>query len=362
MSRWRKIVNSLFTSADNVLLKSLNSKIIFTNSNSQKDGSGAQVQRVLSLIALCRELNIDFKFRKLSSFEVQPFSNFKNFQSVSDELEEINEWVMLAFSCEELTLEDESKLRKISLEGSPTKQFIILLKIKFMTIFLSNRLLIEMPDSYLIANYKPAIYKQLHSNQRNFVHVPKKQYVNVHLHMRRENVNPSSERFLSIEYYEDILDTMNDFFEDSVFQLSITVHTDILFSRSDLNLFETFVTQESLDHWQAQEALLNFKHDFESNMDRYRTFLQSTKSKYANFVLYDASSSVAEWQSMASADILVIAKSSYGVVGGLLNDTGLVIAPKFWMTIPPHWIAFDSAIHARTQLNRSLGKKWNPIN
>jgi hypothetical protein len=315
----------------------------------------------LSLIALCRELNINFKFRKLSSFEVQPFSNFKNFQSVSDELEEINEWIVLAFSCEELTLEDESKVRKLSLEGSPTKQFIILLKIKFMTIFLSNRLLIEMPDSYLIANYKPDIYKQLHSNQRKFVHMPKKQYVNVHLHMRRENVNPSSERFLSIEYYEDILNTINDFFEDSVFQLSITVHTDILFSRSDLNLFETFVTQESLDRWQAQEELPNFKHDFESNLNRYRTFLQNTKSKYANFELYDANSSVAEWESMALADILVIAKSSYGVVGGLLNETGLVIAPKFWMTNPPHWITFKSSIHAKTQLSRSLEKEWNQI-
>jgi hypothetical protein len=280
---------------------------------------------------------------------------------VSDELEEINEWIVLAFSCEELTLEDESKARKISLEGSPAKQFIILLKIKFMTILFSNRLLIEMPDSYLIANYKPDIYKQLHSNQRNFVHIPKKQYVNVHLHMRRENVNLSSERFLSIEYYEDILNTINDFFEDSVFQLSITVHTDILFSRSDLNLFETFVTQESLDHWQAQEELPNFKNDFESSLNRYRTFLQSTKSKYANFELYDANGSVAEWQSMASADILVIAKSSYGVVGGLLNETGLVIAPKFWMTNPPHWITFKSSIHAKTQLIRSLEKEWNQI-
>lgn len=280
---------------------------------------------------------------------------------MSDELEEINEWIVLAFSCEELTLEDESKVRKLSLKGSPTKQFIILLKIKFMTIFLSNRLLIEMPDSYLIANHKPDIYKQLHSNQRNFVHIPKKEYVNVHLHMRRENVTPSSERFLSIEYYEDILDTINDFFEDSVFQLSITVHTDILFSRSELKLFETFVTQESLDHWQAQEELPNFKHDFESNLNRYRTFLQNTKSKYANFELYAANSSVAEWESMALADILVIAKSSYGVVGGLLNETGLVIAPKFWMTNPPHWITFKSSMHAKTQLSRSLEKEWNQI-
>jgi hypothetical protein len=344
-----------------VLLKSLNSNITFTNSNSQKDGSGAQVQRILSMIALCRELNINFKFRKLSSFEVQPFSNFKNFQSVSDELEEINGWVMKTFSCDELTSEDESRTQKIALEGSPTRQFIILLKIKLMTIFLSNRLLVEMPDSYLIANYKPSIYQQLHSNQRNFVHIPKKQFVNIHLHMRRENVNPSSERFLSIEYYEDILDTINDFFEDSEFQPSITVHTDILFSRSDLNLFETFVTQESLDHWQAQEEIPNFKHDFESNLDRYRTFLQSTKDRYANFELYDANSSVAEWESMALADILVIAKSSYGVVGGLLNETGLVIAPKFWMTNPPNWITFKSAIHAKTQLTRSLEKEWNQI-
>ena len=213
---------------------------------------------------------------------------------MSDELEEINEWVMLAFSCEELTLEDESKVRKLSLEGSPTKQFIILLKIKFMTIFLSNRLLIEMPDSYLITNYKPDIYKQLHSNQKNFVHIPKKQYVNLHLHMRRENVNPSSERFLSIEYYEDILDTINDFFEDSVFQLSITVHTDILFSRSELKLFETFVTQESLDHWQAQEELPNFKHDFESNLNRYRTFLQNTKSKYACLYVFALNNNILE--------------------------------------------------------------------
>lgn len=304
---------------------------------------------------------MNFKFRKLSSFEVQPFSNFKDFQSVDDELEEINEWLIMTFSCEELTSEDESRVQKIVLEGSPTRQFIILLKIKFITIFLRDCLLIEMPDSYLIANYKPSIYQQLHSNQRNFVHIPKKQNVNIHLHMRRENVNPSSERFLSVEYYEDILNTINDFFENSIYQLSITVHTDILFSRSDSNLFETFVTQESLDHWQAQEELPNFKHDFESNMERYRTFLQSTKSRYANFELYDANSSVAEWESMALADILVIAKSSYGVIGGLLNETGLVITPKFWMTNPPHWITFKSAIHAKTQLSRSLEKKWNQI-
>lgn len=315
----------------------------------------------MSLIALCGELKINFKFRKLSSFEVQPFSNFKNFQSVSDELEEINAWVMVTFSCDELTFEEQSKGQKITLEGSPATQFIILLKIKFLTIFMSNHLLIEMPDSYLIANYKPGIYQQLHSKQINLVHIPGKRSVNIHLHMRRENINPSSVRFLSTEYYEDILDTINDFFEDSVFQLSITVHTDILFSRSDLNLFETFVTQESLDHWQAQEKLANFQHNFESNMDRYRTFLQSTKNKYANFELYDANSSVNEWESMALADILVIAKSSYGVVGGLLNETGLVIAPKFWMTNPPHWITFGSTIHAKNQLSRSLGKKWNQI-
>jgi hypothetical protein len=65
---------------------------------------------------------------------------------------------------------------------------------------------------------------------------------------------------------------------------------------------------------------------------------------------------------MALADILVIAKSSYGVVGGLLNETGLVIAPKFWMTNPPHRITFKSSMHAKTQLSRSLEKEWNQIN
>ncbi len=53
---------------------------------------------------------------------------------------------------------------------------------------------------------------------------------------------------------------------------------------------------------------------------------------------------------MSKADILVIAKSSFSYVAGLLNQ-GLVIYEPFWHTPPAHWISIHEVEHVKTALS-----------
>lgn len=93
---------------------------------------------------------------------------------------------------------------------------------------------------------------------------------------------------------------------------------------------------------------------------RFNIFSEGDESDFEDLVLDRHSiirlhldkSMVEAWQSLAAADVLVTAHSSFSYSAGLYNK-GLTVYSKFWHSPLPSWITF----HDRTQLVRAVAQQ-----
>ncbi len=164
----------------------------------------------------------------------------------------------------------------------------------------------------------------------------------VHLHLRLANFIGSGQRSMNINFLQSLVNCAEIELKNLGRKYQVIIHTDFNGIIVDKELLKIHAVPESLRYWMElgildtdsaiqTEALISAKEEL--------NLLMKDKPHYQ---FYFTSHWVEEWISMAFADILIMGKSSYSAMGGLLNQSGLVIGPEYWNSGKPNWYLNDS--------------------
>jgi len=158
--------------------------------------------------------------------------------------------------------------------------------------------------------------------------------------LRYANFALGTERYLDPEYYFKSLTSIVDSLELEGKKYRIILHSD--FSDPEIIHQENQhqITQETSDYLYHLNLVEN---DFTPNRIYLDTAVSLTKeisAKFSNVEQRYNESTFEALIEMSSADYLVLSKSSFAFVAGVLNKNGKVFSPIYWNRIPRAWNSF----------------------
>ncbi len=314
----------------------MSKQIITTNGCGYFDGAGAQVQRILSVVAFSKHFGFSYTLTPIQKVEIQPLDDITSELHLTEEITGLNSWICRRF---EISINED--LEGYRLIKNPRDFFITVVTIFLSLVFSHSQRKEKLifSDAYFLTKRKPKVWKllALHSDikernqgsQRNLV---------AHVHLRISTFSSLGDRYIPIEYYRKIMDDLVLKTRKNLDKLEFVIHTDFNSPITDKEFFLNHATPESLKYWVKLGILKpNFEVDLEI-ISAARRELNELLTAYSGAHLFKGKTWASEWESMADADWLLISKSSFSLIGALLNQSGIVFAPKSWGPSLPHWV------------------------
>ena len=310
--------------------------LALTNSANQKDGYGAQIQRILSVVAVSNDFNIKFILRPITFAEDQitqtPLPEFERIR----ELKELNNWLRVQLNPWQANQHDNMKVCKVSeLSGF----FVQLLLNFFSSRFQSEYLLLEIEDCYAFTKIDPDIYSRLHiSLPRTENSFNPKNEMEVHVHLRYANFSIGTERFLDPSYYITALSEITSNILQSNRAYKIYVHSDFGETINEIRMFKHQISIETLAYLESLNLLDEGK---KPNRNALELALQTQRALveiFDNVNICAEEDLLSSITKMVNADYLVLSKSSFAFVAGLLNISGIIYTPEYWNNPPSNWV------------------------
>lgn len=214
----------------------------------------------------------------------------------------------------------------------------LLLRAIFMGRAPGQAIQISLVDSYFATKTKPEVWNFL---PRIEVNGEPKNVLKVHLHFRLTNFLGTGDRLINHRFFQNILESIELHIKQLSLEYRVIIHTDFLGNIVNKELLLRYAFPDSLKYWKVLGILSNDS-DVEINaLDGARIELQQLLTTKPHYEVFPVSSWVDEWKSMGVADILIMGKSSFSAVGGLLNREGLVVSPRYWNSGKPNWCVSD---------------------
>lgn len=315
-------------------------KVVLTNSHGYFDGAGAQVQRILSLVAFSRFMGFEFKLNPIQKVELQPLEREDFSQNLSAEIKTLNNW---------LKKYENLDAKQDCLDFDPVDNLKELLKTVFRCSFRVTQrnsqtkvIGFAMLDGYQATRSIPHIWKCLHEPATAEVQrTALPESVNIHVHFRISTFSESSDRNLPVDYYQILIEHLVHQAALLGVTPKLVIHTDFFgHPVPGVELRKTGVP-ESLLYWRELNLVDNLGNANLQFIESSRAWLREFLERYENVTYIENSDWISEWESMASADYLVASKSSFSLIGGLLNRQGKVIAPSNWGVRLNNWTLVD---------------------
>lgn len=307
------------------LSKSLHPRVTLTYFNSEKpDGVGAQVQRILAIASLSKNLNLGYIHTGVASVAVHPLDPYQSEMELKKFLEELNHLFHINPTVSVSTdFEFEISVKNLL--------FTDLIKTMFKSFFLDQNVLIRIVEPYGISEHDPLKFKDISALLPNFSPLSKsKQHMVIHY---RRGVGG-----LSVQKGEKISrEVESKFFT----RLASEVYSHGL---NKIENFTIFTDSPSLDLEYIppmnQEDLWVNSSKFEngvmnvSGLDMAKVFYNFPIKPVINY----GGDPLVAIRTMAGADFLIMSRSSFSYVGALLNSHGIIFFPsRFWHKPMNNW-------------------------
>jgi hypothetical protein len=313
------------------------SKIQITNSFGYADGAGAQVQRILSLVAFSKKHELDFVLNPIRKAEIQPIDNLTTHEELQANIDELNSWLHHEFDCK------NGNFGINVIEVKNTYDLVTSLLQLVFSRFLTNDndvVGFSLLDGYFETKSNPETWSLLTKCDST---VKRNSAVSrfVHIHFRLSTFSSSSDRNVPMSYYKNIMKELETEARNKKLDLFFVVHTDFRGNLTDRTLLLEHAVPQSLNYWIALGLLTE---DYEVNeglICHARESLNLLLSEFSNVSFYNEKSWVSQWKAMSSADYLVASKSSFSLIGGIMNHSGIVYVPKSWSLKMPGWRGRD---------------------
>lgn len=296
----------------------LKPKIVLTYSNSLKpDGVGAQLQRIFAIRSLADTLGLGYKHTSISSVAVHPLDPYQTIEEMKIFVSRLNQEFLIKDSKFDYTVDlVDYEVRELTF----SRLFLCILKCSIR----KKQILIKCVEAYSIVERDPKIYSKLIQFLPNYIplHANAKTLA---IHYRRGVGGLSVQsgekisREITSSYFVSISKKIMHQSMDKSLRLVIYTDAppnDLIFSPppNQLNLWENSLR---FNGGEMQIMGLDLEKIFE-NMS------SSVEVVYGGDPLDVI-------KALASADHLVLSRSSFGYVAGLLNNHGEIYFPsEFW--------------------------------
>jgi len=300
-------------------LAGLHRKLILTYDNTKMtDGAGAQLQRIYGTYSVARLVGAAYLHAPLGRVDYQGLSALESnltdpgFHHEFNDLCRIESDVMPADDFHKINLPD------ISME---TLRHLVDLFDRDQTG--GKPILAQLALPYGIADRFPDCYAVCKQISPFASSVYKGRSLRVALHIRRGDLMVvESHRMLPNAYYIKVAQTLAQVLEALKFDYVLELHTEVP-NR------EFVVRPGHIGLWDrvSRPAVLN------SEMWRLDEF-----SVLPNLVHHTNETAVDSLRQLATADILVMSRSSFSYLAGILNRNGIVLYHPFWHRAPSSWI------------------------
>ncbi len=303
----------------------LKPKVALTYWNTSKaDGVGAQIQRILAIRSLSSSLHLGYLHTQIKSLAIHPLDSYQNDDEMEVFLLKLNHEFWMHNSEEGLG-ENQREIHTHTLTFSFL--FSKIIKSKFS----KRQILVKLVEPYPISEYDSSLYKGIRQFLPNFVLPPKTDVV-LAVHYRRgvggfavqrgERISREIPGNYFVELAKEIIDTHQSS-EIKLFVFTDSPTEDVIFTPPSN---QSYLWTNSTSFSDGKMHVLGL--DIE---DVFRGISVDVKVIYGGDPLDVI-------KNLASADHLVLSRSSFGYVAAILNDKGVVYFPsKFWHSPMKGW-------------------------
>jgi hypothetical protein len=300
-------------------------RIALTNASNQKDGYGAQIQRILSIKALADKSNISFHFAELKHAEKQITQTIHEFYGMQSQLTEFNTFLSSLLGGEDISV---GKSKEISLKFGVFHDFSVIAKEVFNVWFRDKCVLISLEDAYVFLRKSHESYRSMKLNRDLVFNSTQNGVKRIEVHLRYVNFAQGSERYLDPNYYIENLNRIVDKLLSQQKDYMITIHSDFA---ERLPEFSTIGIQNETQEYLQEIGVLDSSGNPNSLvLEKAIAFKKFIKENFRNTVELEGEDALLALIRMANADFLICSKSSLSYVAGLLNITGEISSPRYW--------------------------------
>lgn len=303
-------------------------KIALTYDNTASfDGTGAQVQRILGIYAVCKRFQIPYVHSEIAELIITPLDSFQTETDLKEYLQRANQYFTFPSDSRIERVETLSKLQTL------TQSKLLEARIR-NKVPIGKWKLIALANPFQILNQMPNIYT-LAAQDLNCTKISsdKKKII---LHYRRGSntldilPGESTPRGLSNDWYLRTLRKYVNAYQAAGINFSVEIYTDMPKS--------TFIYRPKV----FQSHLWSYEPRFkDGEIEMFGEDIKSTIFGGFGEVLtvHHGGDPLQGLIDMSQADILITSRSSYSYVGGLLNLNGIVVMPPgFWHKKLDTWV------------------------
>jgi hypothetical protein len=302
------------------------------NNAVNQDGIGAQIQRIVSVYSISRLMGLKYHHTYVESFDRQIF----NEQDFQRQVEELSNWAK--FFDPELdnlkALNFHLKLRLPSLKG----RFWIRIFHWFLKI-IGIRVLIRLSSPRNFTDKHPdCINAASEIFNIKFLNRPatKKQtdefVIAVHIRTGELALAQFQNRYLPFSYFEGILSKIIPKISELKVKYRVLIPTEDM--HQVISIDDPKI-QESI-HLNPTNSRIKFVDD--SSVILLSEIPSSNMPHLLNSEWLNPADPFEDFVLLATADILILSKSSFSFLAGLANPHSLKIFHPFWHAVPSHWV------------------------
>jgi len=293
---------------------------------SKQDGLGAQLQRILAIKSLCKDLRISYIHNGVADIAIHPLDLLNSENEIESFLDRVNQIFYIESTKDQLF--DEAKTYQIrSLSNSSLALFLA----KF--VFFRRPMILSTVEPYGCSDLFPSMYEGISGHLPTLKLHPVESSA-IAIHYRRGSGNfdvqkgEASSRELEISV---LLKKCNEIVSanrgiSEVFIFTDAAPDDSIFSPPE-HQRNAWVTNKNFDG----ENLVSKGIDVHSNFS----------SLQVPFTVVSGGNPLDSLVALAQFDFLILSRSSFGYVSALLGDRKQVWLPKdFWHPPLPKWFTY----------------------
>ncbi len=311
-----------------LLVKFSRSKFLLTNDTTSKiDGTGAQIQRLVSVVALSRKLKIGFNQNPFQDISVHPLDPFQDSESKKRFIEQMN----YLFACESLQVSGSFQRTQYK-----TLSVWILLKISFRGLFIRESLEISVVEPYPVTDAFPDITNdlvELFPNWNSFAD---------------GLIEGLDEPVISIHYRQGVgglaiypgqrisRELLPSYFLSKLRDIPVLRDSNLvvnLFTDAPLEDMSYAPLPDQRGHWEGTPG-------YEGGIMKIKgnNLLSIFNENGIDVRVHMGGNPLSAIAIMSKSDFLITSRSSLSYVAGLLNTVGKVTAADgFWHPAPSSW-------------------------
>ena len=279
------------------------------------------------------ECNTGFIYNYLTEVEEQVNQPSLDYACKKSEIFGINEWLHTKIKSAENDLNNPFT-KVLNVKVASHLWFKIILYI-LPSLFSKKTFVFVLDDAYVFTTYKPNLYK-LVSDIQGSCKSKVSEIELIDVHIRFANFAQFTERYLDPNFYYLTLDRVIADLERRGKKYQIRVHSDFNLDLQNANLNN--MTNETLKHYRDL-GILNENYLFNlNNLTLAKFTLNQLLTKYNNIEFCNNETALDALKSMVTSDTLILSKSSFAFVAGILNTDGQIYTPEYWNKAPSNWI------------------------